>query len=394
MNTTFEKGLTDKDVDKAIAILRKMKTTKIERLEAAGDAVLKELDETRKRAEKAEAELAAVKTEEVRRIRHLNRLATWAQQDPTGPWHAGRIQEWVLNEIKAALGAVCDPTAWQPSYYELRDRAEKAEAERNALLNDLSREVQTTIKSDTEFLQIKKERDALRDQLTAAQKQRDAAQKELCQRNQVIANLERAQSDMIHVDAANVGLRTLEHQLTALQKACAEKDEALQLLPCPNTDFQKKWGSAEGPKEHPVEIGLTISMEQWAKENLPQPCGCCPVCEHNKRVAHAKSAQCGADFVRREELDSAKLEIEQAWKTAEEYRLQIPTTAQAMVYQSLLEKYTALKNEVVEALGATKTDINWIDYRTQEPKLRDRLAVAFERIQTLLAKVEGETQNA
>lgn len=56
-----------------------------------------------------------LKAESVRRIRHLNRLATWAQQDPTGPLCAKGVQAWVLSELRAALGADYQPTEWSPS---------------------------------------------------------------------------------------------------------------------------------------------------------------------------------------------------------------------------------------------------------------------------------------
>ena len=76
------------------------------------------------------AEVAALRqklheaeAENVRRIRHLNRLGTWAQQDATGPLIAGQIQEWVLNELKAALGSEYKPTDWQPTYFALEETA-------------------------------------------------------------------------------------------------------------------------------------------------------------------------------------------------------------------------------------------------------------------------------
>lgn len=78
-------------------------------------------------AREAAAQLAALQQkveemtkEEVRRISHLNRLATWAQQDPTGPWEKLEIQKWVLSELKSALGQRADETAWQPEVLTLR----------------------------------------------------------------------------------------------------------------------------------------------------------------------------------------------------------------------------------------------------------------------------------
>lgn len=67
-------------------------------------------------------ELEKIKTEEVRRIRHLNRLGTWAQQDPTGPLVAGNIQQFVLRELEAALGSEYKPSAWQPDYFKLQEQ--------------------------------------------------------------------------------------------------------------------------------------------------------------------------------------------------------------------------------------------------------------------------------
>lgn len=61
--------------------------------------------------------IAALEAENIRRIRHLNRLATWAQQDPTGPlpeWRGAQVQSWVLNEIRAALGSNPAPQPWTP----------------------------------------------------------------------------------------------------------------------------------------------------------------------------------------------------------------------------------------------------------------------------------------
>lgn len=54
--------------------------------------------------------------ENIRRIRHLNRLASWAQQDPTGPMIADKVQEWVLEEIKSALGVEANGADWQPEF--------------------------------------------------------------------------------------------------------------------------------------------------------------------------------------------------------------------------------------------------------------------------------------
>ena len=82
------------------------------------------------RLQKAEEELLAIQQEEVRRIRHLNRLGTWAQQDPTGPIVRDQIQAWVLAELKAALGSAYEPTSWQPETAvteQLQDRLQKAE---------------------------------------------------------------------------------------------------------------------------------------------------------------------------------------------------------------------------------------------------------------------------
>lgn len=63
-----------------------------------------------------EAENAKLKAEKIASIKHLNRLATWAQQDPTGPWEKFEIQQWVLNEIKAAMGQEVESTTWQPTH--------------------------------------------------------------------------------------------------------------------------------------------------------------------------------------------------------------------------------------------------------------------------------------
>lgn len=78
-------------------------------------------------ADKLQAEVEKLKQEDVRRIQHLNRLGSWAQQDPTGPlpdWMGRAIQQWVLEELKAALGTEYKATSWQPSYLKLRDERE------------------------------------------------------------------------------------------------------------------------------------------------------------------------------------------------------------------------------------------------------------------------------
>lgn len=88
-----------------------------------------------------DADLKKCEEEEIRRIRHLNRLASWAQQDPTGPlpvWMGSRVQEWVLNELKAALGAKVDPTAWQPDYHELKADRDRLAGENEELRGLLS----------------------------------------------------------------------------------------------------------------------------------------------------------------------------------------------------------------------------------------------------------------
>lgn len=96
-------------------------------------------------AAELQREVERLKEEDVRRIRHLNRLGSWAQQDPTGPlpsWMGSAVQQWVLEELKAALGTEYRATSWQPSYLELRDerdrlaaRVERLRASRNVMAN-------------------------------------------------------------------------------------------------------------------------------------------------------------------------------------------------------------------------------------------------------------------
>lgn len=76
------------------------------------------VEKQRLEIEYLQQKLSQIEQEEVRRIRHLNRLGTWAQQDPTGPLQVHGIQEWVLAELKAALGSAYEPTAWQPETSE------------------------------------------------------------------------------------------------------------------------------------------------------------------------------------------------------------------------------------------------------------------------------------
>lgn len=60
---------------------------------------------------------------------HLNRLATWAQQDPTGPTCAKDVQQWVLNEIRLALGQSVEPTPYVPIVFQYEPDAVLAAAE-------------------------------------------------------------------------------------------------------------------------------------------------------------------------------------------------------------------------------------------------------------------------
>lgn len=131
--------------DKALAELRVEKDAEIERWQQAY------LDEkelcVRVQAERdaLKAENERLKQGEVRRIAYLNRLATWAQQDPTGPWEKLDIQEWVLNQIKGALGQpVKGESRWHPrivdeiyalksSNWKLREALKKTHDEMLAL---------------------------------------------------------------------------------------------------------------------------------------------------------------------------------------------------------------------------------------------------------------------
>ena len=63
---------------------------------------------------------------------HLNRLATWAQQDPTGPTCAKGVQRWVLNEIRLALGQRGEPTPYVPLVFRQTPDAVLEAAERLA----------------------------------------------------------------------------------------------------------------------------------------------------------------------------------------------------------------------------------------------------------------------
>lgn len=127
-----------------------------------------------------ERELAAAKRERdeanarlVNSIKHLNRLGSWAQQDPTGPFESAQIQQWVLSELRAALGQDYEPTKWQPSILMLRDqlsaatrRAEEAERELEAKrkhLRDANRGAECNAKVAwgiaKELAQVQAERD-------------------------------------------------------------------------------------------------------------------------------------------------------------------------------------------------------------------------------------------
>lgn len=67
------------------------------------------------------------------------------------------------------------------------------------------------------------------------------------------------------------------------------------------------------------------------------------------------------------ERDEAREDAKQGWKQAEEYRGLIPTTAQAMVYHSLLMKYKASEAEITKlrkvcdaAVAAMRNHAGWI----------------------------------
>ena len=67
------------------------------------------------------AEVETLAAQRLLTIRHLNRLATWAQQDPTGPlpsYYGMRVQAWVLNEIKQALGGDSEPVEFEPECFD------------------------------------------------------------------------------------------------------------------------------------------------------------------------------------------------------------------------------------------------------------------------------------
>lgn len=70
-------------------------------------------------ARKLERERDEARAMQLNAIKHLNRIATWVQQDPTGPWNKLEIQKWVLNEIRAALGQEPLPQLWQPESVNL-----------------------------------------------------------------------------------------------------------------------------------------------------------------------------------------------------------------------------------------------------------------------------------
>jgi hypothetical protein len=64
-------------------------------------------------------EVDKLKVQQLKGVAALNRLATWAQQDPTGPWNKLEIQKWVLNQIRLALGQEELPELWQPTSVSL-----------------------------------------------------------------------------------------------------------------------------------------------------------------------------------------------------------------------------------------------------------------------------------
>ena len=95
--------------------------------------------------DEANAAIRTLEKLELDRVKHLNRLASWAQQDPTGPRESHQIQSWVLSEIKQALGAQTDITKFEPDYLTLKQ-------ERDALRQQLeeAKKDNQTIKSTLE----------------------------------------------------------------------------------------------------------------------------------------------------------------------------------------------------------------------------------------------------
>lgn len=67
-----------------------------------------QLEEAKKKRRELEAQ-------NVERTRHINKVATWASQDVTGPWDKLEIQQWILNELAMALGGQpMTHSAWKP----------------------------------------------------------------------------------------------------------------------------------------------------------------------------------------------------------------------------------------------------------------------------------------
>jgi len=65
-----------------------------------------------------------LETEHTRCIRHINRLAMWAQQDPAGPIEAHGIKRFVLSELKAALGGEYEDPGYTPSIFAFQGEIE------------------------------------------------------------------------------------------------------------------------------------------------------------------------------------------------------------------------------------------------------------------------------
>lgn len=109
--------------------------------------------------------------------------------------------------------------------------------------------------------------------------------------------------------------------------------------------------------------------------------------EFADEICKLVSSDCGKELLER--LNKLECDNDGLGKECERLRLLIPTTAQAMVYQSLLEKYNAAEDKLKTAASMLRSAVyertplgdRWIDHFDFERQ---------EAITEFLASVEGK----
>lgn len=190
-----------------------------------------ELATVKHRLAAAESERDELASRNVAAIKHLNRLATWAQQDPTGPHEKHSIQQWVLNEIKSALGT---PTIqqWTPPYMALQDQLSTALAENERLRAEYERLSNSADATAARSSDARWERDEARARLATLKaeleertKERDSLNTQAVYDNEAIQRMQHAGAELEVTKSDLTSLRVLADGLAkALEELQASYD--------------------------------------------------------------------------------------------------------------------------------------------------------------------------